>query len=115
MKIELKRSDVYIPLWCDNQKQAENEQIKVHYKYLTAEDRSKFLIQNASNFAETARLVFLNNVTKIDNLDLKIDGKKVESTPENILQAPDMYSFFSEVAAHIIQASQLPELTKKKS
>ena len=114
MTVTLSRSAIYIPEWNGNKELPEEEQISVEYEYLTAEDRNKYLLTDAKSFGETARAVFRDKVKKIRNLDLVIDGKKVPAIPENILSAPDMYNFFSEVSVEIITASQLTKEDKKK-
>lgn len=40
MKIKVRRTDVFIPKWMDNEEQA--EPIKVHYRFLTISERHKY-------------------------------------------------------------------------
>lgn len=115
MKVKLSRTNTFVPTWNENDELPEEEQIKVHYKYLTTEDRNNFVIySNNMSVASIAKEVFLKSVEKIENLYIEVDGEEVEATPEQIIDMPDMYELFSEISTEIITASSLDEEDKKK-
>jgi len=43
MKIHYKKSDTFIPEWNDNKKLPKEEQIKFHHRFLTTEERKKYI------------------------------------------------------------------------
>ena len=43
MKIHYKKSDIFIPEWNDNKKLPPDEQIKFHHRFLTVEERKKYV------------------------------------------------------------------------
>lgn len=43
MKVQYKRNDIFIPEWNGNQTLPDNEQIKFHHRFLTVEERKKYI------------------------------------------------------------------------
>lgn len=108
MKITLNRKGIYIPEWRGNKELPENEQIKVEFEYLTAADKENLYISTGeTNVGSIARQTWNTKVKKIINMELEVDGEILQPTPENILNLPDTFDFFTEVATHIFEASSL--------
>lgn len=43
MKIHYKKSDIFVPYWNDNKKEKPENQIKFHHRFLTVEERKRFV------------------------------------------------------------------------
>jgi len=115
LKITLRRSTVYIPDWNGNKKLKKEDQIKVHYNYLTTEQRNDFIVSGGKlSVAKVGKEVFLAAVTKIENLTAEIDGEEVEITKENIFDVPDLHDLYMDVTVEIISSSSLDSTSKKK-
>lgn len=107
MKLVLQRTGTYVPEWNDNKKLPEEEQIMVDFTYITASEKDAFSQSSDGNYATLAKKVWLQNVKKIHNLEVLVDGDIVNATPENLLNLPDTWDFYVEVATHIFNASSL--------
>lgn len=107
MKLNLQRVGTYIPEWNGNRELPEEDQIKVDFTYITANEKESFTQNVGDNYATLAKKVWLKNVKKIHNLDVIVDGDVVNATPENLLNLPDTWDFYVEVATHIFNASSL--------
>ncbi len=112
MKLNLKLQDIYIPNWKNNKDLPENEQIKIHFKYLTLADRESLIDKNISIMA-LSKKIWNNNVIKIEGLNITVDGETIEFKPQSIFDLPDLNELFEETTAHIITASSLTEVQKK--
>lgn len=106
MRIILERKGTYIPEWNGNRDLPKDEQIKVVFEYLTAIDKESFTSETG-NYASLAKKVWLAKVKEIENLEVEVDGKEVKATPENLLNLPDTWDLYVEVATHIFNASSL--------
>lgn len=90
MIIEVKREDVFIPSWGGNKSLPDEEQIKVHHRFLTPNEYSKYVyaenvkvdklkgtvnseVETVQDMTGIAKAI----VTKIENYGLKIDDKTV--------------------------------------
>ena len=107
MKLTLKRNATYVPEWNGNRDLPVADQIKVEFDYLTTADKEGMLVGSGQNVGSIAKQVWLSKVNKITNLEIEIDGKIVEATPENILNMPDTFELFTEVSTHLFEASSL--------
>ena len=116
MKIYVKRTETFIPEWNNNKSLPVEEQISVEFSYLTVQEKEEMFAKDSGNEStgSIARKVFLNNVKKINNLVIDVEGEIVPATPENILGLPDFFELYSEVATHIFTASSLSSEAKKK-
>lgn len=108
MKLNLRKTDTYIPEWNENRNLPENEQIEVEFEYLTTADKEElFIDKNDKSVGSIAKQCWLKKVKKIHRLDIMVDGELTSATAENILNLPDMFELFTEVASHIFTASSL--------
>lgn len=106
MKVKVAREDTYIPKWRDNRKLPEVEQVKVHFKYMTAEQEERLSLIKPKYQGENIDLeVQMNStvvweecVTKIDNFT-DDTGKPI--TPKAALDIPGIYSLVTEVVGYI--------------
>ena len=93
MIIEVKKEDTYIPRWNGNREQPEDEQIKVHHRYLMPGERKKYLytkplvidmgtgeVDSKVEYVQDERGIVETLVTKIDNLSISVNGKEQKVT-----------------------------------
>ncbi len=113
MKLILQRTGTYVPTWNGNTELPEEEQIKVDFSYITASEKDIFTSETNGNYANLAKKVWMKNVKKIHNLEVVVDGDIVNATPENLLNLPDTWDFYVEVATHIFNASSLNQEQSK--
>lgn len=89
MIIEVKNKDVYIPEFNGNQELPKDQQIKIHHRFLLPEERKKYIYDEPIKISTTgadAEMVIVQDlmgivkaiVTKIENLEISCDGKKVK-------------------------------------
>ncbi len=123
-KVVLSRDEVFIPRWNGNQE--EELPITFHLRYLTTGERHRYAGQKALEavLSQAAELVgdnknghrpevqidfegmFRAAVTRIDNLEVEIDGQttKVTTAPQ-LLELPGLNPLLMEVAFHISTAN----------
>ena len=106
MLVKLKSKTVYIPEWEENKKQPEKEQIKFYLRLLNSEERAECITYKSKGdkvISSPDLVGFCKyGVTKIENLEIEIDGKKekIESA-EKLLAAEGLFELFQEVALHV--------------
>ena len=115
MKVKVARQDVYTPHWRGNLNLPEDEQVKVEYSYMTAEQEEKFstLVPRYKG-TETdkmdveveihtnANAIWADCVKKVNGLfwdDGK--GEKEYTNPKDVLKIPGVYGLVTEVVGHI--------------
>lgn len=120
MIIEVKNSDVYIPSYRGNDKLAEEQQIKVHHRFLLPGERDKYIytedpIVDKANGKIDFKVKAVQNmkgitqaiITKIENLDIKSDGKvvKIDTVDKlyNTSGVPD--GLIKDIEVHMFLAS----------
>lgn len=114
MRISLRRNGFYIPEWRGNRELPENEQLQVEFEYLTAADKEElFVSSNSASVGSLTRQVWNRKVKKFYNFELEVDGEIIQPTPESVLNLPDTFDLFTEVATHIFEASYLDKETQK--
>jgi hypothetical protein len=114
MDIVLTRRKTFVPKWNGNDELPAGERIEVVYRHMTTEEKNEWT-RSGQEFSTIAKNLFLNNVEKITGLTLTIDGEKVDSpTPEDVMNAPDLYELYAEIASDIITSSAISEEDKKK-
>ena len=114
MYIKLQREDTYIPKWMGNRKLKEDEQIKVSYSFMTAEQEEKFTQikpvykGNSPSEMKEMELEILTHANEIwDNCVKKVEGlidtdtKKPISDPKAVRNIPGIYGLITEVVAEI--------------
>lgn len=62
MKINYKKSDIFIPEWEGNKDLPDNEQIKFHHRFLTTEERMRFVYWEPYTQGQIATLMVYSNV-----------------------------------------------------
>ena len=117
MRVKVARQDVYIPRWRGNRDLPEDEQVKVEYSYMTAEQEEKYstLVPRYKGTQDekidvevevhtNANAIWLDCVKNVSGLfwdDGK--GEKEYTTPKEILKIPGIYGLVTEVVGHIKQ------------
>ena len=113
MKVKVARQDVYIPEWRGNKKLPEEEQIKVDFSYMTAEQEEKFSTlvprykgTETSNMDveveihTNANSIWDGCVKKVHGLFNEDSGKEIID-PLKVRDIPGIYGLITEVVAHI--------------
>jgi len=91
--IEVKKEDTYIPRWKGNRELPEDEQIKVHHRYLMPGERKKYLytkplvldmgtgeVDTHVEYVQDERGIVETLITKIENLSIKSGSKEQKIT-----------------------------------
>ena len=112
MKISIATTGTYEPTCFDFEGQEDASKPYVKYKLLTGEQVEA--IQFGKNREKDFSTIFKEQVTEIGNIDLEIDGKKVDLNPEKVVKTEAMFSFYFEVAKHILSESIIKLGDKKK-
>ena len=110
MQIRVSRDDIYIPKCWGNRKLKEDEQIKVHFSYMTSEQEEKYTKlrpkytgekqQDVEMIIEShANEIWYACVKRVENLINEKTQK--EMTSAEVRAAPGMYELITEVVAHI--------------
>lgn len=115
MKVKVARSDTYIPRWRGNRDLPEDEQVKVEYSYMTAEQEEKYStliprykgneganIDVEVEIHTNANAIWCDCVNKVYNFfwdDGK--GEKEYTSPREVLKVPGIYGLVTEVVGHI--------------
>jgi len=98
--IEVKKEDTYVPRWNGNDQLPEEEQIKVHHRYLMPGERKKYLytkpivldmktgeVDQRVEYVQDERGIVETLITKIDNLSIKNEGKE-----QKVTSGKDLYT-----------------------
>ena len=114
MKVKVARQDTYIPRWRGNRDLPEDEQIRVEYSYMTAEQEEKYSEMQPKYVSEDDKMhyeievkyninaIWDDCVKKVSGLfwdDGKVD--KEYTSPKEIMKIPGIYTLISEVVGHI--------------
>ena len=120
MIVEVKRDDVFVPEYNGNRNEHSESQIKVHYRFLAAGERKRYVYRNDTEVygdAGTAeksdagfRMKIVQDrpglvramVTRIDNYGVSVDGSIT-----NVVAASDLYTVIGvsqELVTEIEQA-----------
>ncbi len=93
MIIEVKNEDIYIPKWNGNRELSDDEQIKVHHRYLMPGERKKYLytkpitldmktgeVDQKVEYVQDERGIVETLITSIEGLSIKVGGKEQKVT-----------------------------------
>ena len=110
MVVNIKRTDVIIPKWKDNDKQKESEQIKVNVKFFNTLEYEDFIDRSTGNL--DTKTMFMKSIISVENLSIVEDGKekKIESG-KDILETPGLEQLFTEL---FTTYNKLSAIDKKK-
>ena len=117
MRVVIAQKDVFIPSWNDNKSQPEDEQIKIHYKFPTTNQRERYVkkypieMESGANVVKLKietddKAMFRQLVTKIEGLEWEDESgavKKIEK-PEELLEARGLEALYDEIVAHLLNA-----------
>jgi hypothetical protein len=103
MKVQIKRTDTYVPKWNGNRKLPESEQVKVHYHFLSFEEQERLVKVDENN---KTVLNFAGGVASqvdtIDNLTVEADGEeKAITTGGELVAEPAVADLAMEVWRHL--------------
>jgi len=112
MRVKVARDDVYIPRWRGNKKLPKDDQVKVVYSYMTAEQEEKYSDLQPKYVSEDEKMHYeievKYNVNAIwDECVKKVQGLFDEDTekeitdPKKVREIPGIYGLVSEVVGHI--------------
>ena len=120
MEIAVKREEVFIPAWNGNRDVGENEQIRVHHRFLTPSERKKYIytkpiIIDTQTGTIDSRVEYVTDeqgmvralVDRIENLKLRYGDEVVEvKTGEELYAQPGVPQLLmAEIEGYIINAS----------
>lgn len=116
MRVELKTHDTYTPDWYTNHETPQEEQVTVDFKYPTTQMWVSFLLASEKKTQEDFyKYIFESCVSRINNLTATVDGVEEEVTdPSRVMELPEMYPLFKDVAIYIVSQSALSGDDKKK-
>jgi hypothetical protein len=108
MKITIAQSGTYVPKWHGNLSLPADEQVKVDYQYMTAEQEEKYVKMIPRYKGEEVVIDFDSNVNAIwDECVLRVHnlhGSAGEITdPKVVRNIRGIYGLITEVVAHIKQ------------
>lgn len=121
MKVVIAQGDIYIPTWNGNKDLPQDEQIKIHYKFPTTNQRERYVkkypaeIESGHNIVKLKietddKAMFRQLVTRIENLEAedKQSGqiKKIEK-PEDLLEARGVEALYDEITAYLLNAQAI--------
>lgn len=121
MELTFTDGGVYIPDWNDNKKQIESEQIKIHWKYPTNEDRNRirsFTVGAVSGKKDPKVEFKLDHhylvrccILRIENL--KINGEEINSA-ERLIGNRLTGQLYDELKTFFMGCMDVDFKTKKK-
>jgi hypothetical protein len=112
LKVKVARSDIYIPRWRGNKDLPEDEQIRVEYSYMTAEQEEKYSDLQPKYVSEDDKMhyeievkyninaIWEECVKKVMGLVDEESGKEI-SDPKKVKNIPGIYGLITEVVGHI--------------
>jgi len=121
MRVIAKSGLVYIPDWNGNKK--EQEQIKIHYRYLTGPEYDRFVGIGNVKFDEEGNPIggfefkldkegmVREGIEKIENL--YVDDVKIE-TAEELCKRPELAGLYKEFADFYLEINREPDKKKLK-
>ena len=92
MKVYLKSGFTYIPEWQGNREEKPEDQIKIHFKFLSANDLTETLADGKADVAKE----WLFICDKIENLTVDIDGAEIVVTPDGLYNIKSLYELYIE-------------------
>lgn len=112
MRVKVARQDIYIPRWRGNRDLPEEEQIKVEYSYMTAEQEEKYSEMQPKYVSEDDKMHYeievKYNINAIwDDCVKKVYGLFDEETnkeitsPKAVRGIPGIFTLISEVVGQI--------------
>ena len=112
MKVKIARQDVYIPQWKKNRDLPEDEQVKVEFSYMTAEQEEKYSDLQPKYVSENDNMHYeievKYNINAIWNECVKKvtglfneDTDKEVTDPREVKKIPGIYGLITEVVGHI--------------
>ena len=107
MRVRVTRQETYIPKWNGNDKLKADEQIRVTYKLMTAEQEEQwstlYFRRDDDDFrmdVEThANAIWKECVVRVEGL--RDENDKPITKPEDVLKVPGIYGLVTEVVAQI--------------
>jgi len=115
MKLSVTRKDVLVPKWNGNHKLPTNEQIRVHYHFLSFEEQERLV--NADSEGKTVvnfSAGVSSQVDKIENLTVEVDGEEFAiTTGAGLIAEPAVDKLALEVWRHLNSVD--PTKAAKKS
>ena len=120
MKVKVARQDVYIPRWRGNRDLPDDEQVKVEYSYMTAEQEEKYSDLQPKYVSENDKMhyeievkynvnaIWNECVKKVSGLFDEESGKEI-TDPKKVREIPGIYTLISEVVGHIKQGIEEDE------
>ena len=121
MKVKVARQDTYIPRWRGNRELPEDEQIRVEYSYMTAEQEEKYSDLQPKYVSEDNQMhyeievkynvnaIWNECVKKVTGLYNEDTGKEI-NLPKEVAKVPGIYGLISEVVGHIKQGIEEDEV-----
>jgi len=121
MKVTVKEEEIYYPEWNKNHKLPKNEQICIHYRYLTGPQRDEFIGIAPIEYDDTGKVIggikfrmdkygiVKHSITGIDNLET--DTEKI-TTGKQIGDIPEFAGLYLELADFFLEINQV--INKKK-
>jgi len=112
LKVKIARQDVYIPQWKKNRDLPEDEQVKVEFSYMTAEQEEKYSDLQPKYVSENDNMHYeievKYNINAIWNECVKKvtglfneDTNKEVTAPGEVKKIPGIYGLITEVVGHI--------------
>ena len=125
MRIVAKTGLVYIPEWNDNKKLPKEEQVKIHYRYLTGPEKENYIGFEPIEFDEDGNQVggfrlkidrasaINTGVLRIEGLEVETEGKVVTvDTAKQLMEIPEISGLYKEFSDFYLEENR--EMDKKK-
>jgi len=112
LKVKIARQDVYIPQWKKNRDLPEDEQVKVEFSYMTAEQEEKYSDLQPKYVSENDNMhyeievkyninaIWNECVKKVTGLFNEDTGQAI-TAPKDVKNIPGIYGLITEVVGHI--------------
>lgn len=111
MKVYLKKGFVFTPEWNGNKKLPKEEQIRIHFQFLSGVDFEELMYDSTEGIKGIdPKKEFLKTVEKIENLE--IDGR--DAKPEDLINEPTLFALYVEAKLGYRSETSLGEEPKKK-
>ena len=127
MRLKVSREDTFVPDWNNNKKEPADQQIKVHFKYMTSEVEEKYSkmrptykgdLENMTSGEQEITMdleshicdIWDDCVIRVDNIEEKDKSPTVTiAKPRAVREIPGSYGLITEVVAHIKQGFEAQE------
>jgi len=112
MKVNISKKGTFIPEWNGNKDLPEEEQIKVHFRYLNVQERKRYTTQHPwevdgqGNFSfkleHDDKAIFQAMTETIENLSIEDENgnTKEVKTADDLLNARGLDELFQEIWTH---------------